>query len=198
MENLWNQLRLSAAQYASQAAQSPVSPDGIRVPVRDGALGIYVGGPTADPLPPCPAGAALGAPLIASARYQGGWIIMELTGQFYSAAVEAVRLWLPPAPDDLHRHPLNRMLALARKGGSGCPDSAPVQRAMLTVLALADPCAPASPAHRLRQAERALEKMLLGVPPAKRPALADACGPMADAAARILYDFTTKHPIKGD
>ena len=66
------------------------------------------------------------------------------------------------------------------------------------MLALADPGAPASPAHRLHQAERALEEMLLGQPPAQRPALASVCGHLGDAAARILYDFCMKHPMKGD
>ena len=93
---------------------------------------------------------------------------------------------LPPASHDCGQHAVNRLRAMARRGGTDCPPEPAVQRALLLAL-----CATRSPAARA-QAERALLSLAHGTPPRERPALLARCGGVADAAARILFALETE------
>lgn len=116
-------------------------------------------------------------------RTKNRWLLFDLSDEWYAAAADALIAALPPAAADCGSHALNRMRALARRGGAGCPPYAPVQRALLlTLLLLPD----ATPRQRA-QAERALLTMAHGLPPRERAALLGGCGAVGEAAARVLY-----------
>ena len=130
--------------------------------------------------------AVFGAPPVRGVRAQRGWLLFDLTDAFYSAAVRHVCAVLPPASHDCGQHAVNRLRAMARRGGTDCPPEPAVQRALLLAL-----CATRSPAARA-QAERALLSLAHGTPPRERPALLARCGGVADAAARILFALETE------
>ncbi len=115
-------------------------------------------------------------------RMENRWLLFDLSDEWYAAAADALIAALPPAAADCGSHALNRMRALARRGGAGCPPYPPVQRALLLTLLL-----PEGGPHRRAQAERALLTMAHGLPPRERTALLNGCGAVGEAAARMLY-----------
>ncbi len=123
---------------------------------------------------------------VSNVKARNGWLLFTLSDAFYTAAVWHVRRSLPAPVGDGDCHALNQMIAMARAGGDGCPADAHVQRAWLLTL-----CCTESGAALFR-AKTALSAMTLHVPPAERAALTRACGGVADAAARILYDSITQ------
>ena len=116
-------------------------------------------------------------------RMENRWLLFDLSDEWYAAAADALIAALPPAAADCGSHALNRMRALARRGGAGCPPYPPVQRALLLTLLLLPEGAP----HRRAQAERALLTMAHGLTPRERTALLNGCGAVGEAAARVLY-----------
>jgi hypothetical protein len=123
---------------------------------------------------------AFGAPFVSSCRTVGGWLLVDFFDAFYDMLVERVRASLPAASGATVNHAVNKLQSLARHGGTGCPRVPSLQRALL--LALAAQKSPGAYA----QACCACETMLHAVPPRDRPALADRCGALADALARLL------------
>lgn len=178
-----------------------VAPSAVHIPARDAAassavaisrgldaeaLCVRLGSARGAAFPP-----VFGVAPIRAVRARNGWLLFDLTDALYTAAVRHVLSALPPAAGDCGKHTLNRMLALARRGGTSCPAIPAVQRALLLALG-----APISPAARA-QAERALLSMAHGLPPRERPALLARCGGVGDAAARILYAVETTAAIQG-
>lgn len=169
----------------------PVLPSTVHIPAREAAassavaisrgldaetLCVRLGSARAAAFDP-----VFGVAPVGAVRAQNGWLLFDLTDAFYTAAVRHVLSVLPPAADDCGKHALNRMLALARRGGTSCPAIPAVQRALLLALGAAG-----SPAARA-QTERALLSMAHGLSPRERPMLLSRCGGVGDAAARILY-----------
>lgn len=190
-ESLYMPLCSAIAAGLSHVLGEAVPPSAVHIPARDAAASSAVAisrGLDAEAL--CvrlgsAAGAAFGPVFgvkpVQAVRAQNGWLLFDLTDAFYAAAVWHVLDTFPPAAGDCGKHTLNRMRALARRGGTGCPAVPEVQRALLLTLG-----APLSAAARA-QAERALLTMSHGVPQRERPALLARCGGVAEAAARILY-----------
>ena len=70
----------------------------------------------ADAFPP-----VLGVPIVERMRLDGGFLLLFFQNAFYDALVSYIRTALPKPENDCERLALNRMMALSRKGGSGCP-----------------------------------------------------------------------------
>ena len=173
---------LYASIGAGAASAAGVSPADltIKIPARAFDAGCYIGSltavPTLEAFPP-----VLGVCPVQAARIQSGWLYCALSPAFCTALVRHTLVSLPAPGSDLRCYALNRMLALSRHGGTGCPDAPPIRRALLLTL-----CAGDSRAALLR-AENALLSMLRSVPPASRAALSDRCGEVAAACARLLF-----------
>lgn len=128
-------------------------------------------------------GAVLGAPLVLRTELDGSYLLLHFTGAFYDALVAHIRASLPAAADDRGRLALNRMLALARKAGEGCPDDPAAKRLLWQLVCLYE-----RPGG-IADAERAATAYLTQLPPRERQRLAGQSGALADAAARILFQF---------
>lgn len=137
-----------------------------RLPVREFSANIF---------PP-----AFGTPFVSSCRTVGGWLLIDFYDSFYDILVERVRAVLPAADTGTESHAVNKLNALARHGGSGCPHIFSLQRALL--LALTAQKSPGAYAI----AYRACETMLHSVPPRERPALLEQSGALGDALSRLL------------
>ena len=184
-------LQSALADGLSRAAGRVVPPSDIHMPARAAAAGspaaIRLGldaARLADELSETlPFPEVFGVQPVARVRAENRWLLFDLSDAWYAAAAGALIAALPPAEDDCGSHALNRMRALARRGGAGCPACAPVQRALfLTMLLLPDGAPP-----RRAEAERALLSMAHGLPPRERAGLLSGCGAVGEAAARVLY-----------
>lgn len=164
-----------------------VQPEAVRIPARGADCGVYA--PDL-PLPsPEAFGTLFGEPLAAQVRAQSGWLLLTFTGAFCDACVERVCEALPLPKSDGGSLALNRMLALSRQGGAGCPDVPAVRRAFFMLLGAA--AGRVSPA----EAARAFTRMLLPLPCMQRQRVRRLCGRMAGASAR-LYALTLNARIR--
>lgn len=136
---------------------------------------------------------AYGEPLIDSIFCSRGHLCFVLTKRFYNAAVKRVIASYPlppliPNPSGAAQYACDRMLMLARKSGSGCPDNPPARRALW--LAFGIPEAAGCPRRlrsRLNEAAEALLAFPRSVAPRMRPHLANESGEAAGCAARLLW-----------
>lgn len=126
--------------------------------------------------------------MIESRKIVNGWLLMEFSSAFYDALTERVNAVLPPPLSDGGRHAVNRMLALARHGGTGCPDVSSLQRALLLCV-----CAGKSRAS-LFHAERTAITMFHSIDPKERPALLEQSGALGSACARLLFYAAEEQP----
>jgi hypothetical protein len=171
---------LSAALGSSLGA--PFSGRSVRMPARQADASAHLPrGADAAPALCADYGSLYGAPLVRRVRLVSGWLLFDFTGAFFGALVSRVNAALPLPADDGGLHAVNRMLALARHGGEGCPDSPVLRRALLEAV-----CAGESPAARSR-ADRAAETLFHSFPPRERPSRMQECGALGGALARLLY-----------
>lgn len=177
-----NEIRFSLAEAASGAFSCRFDGARVHLPARHAAASLRL--PNGSPDSPARAISArlYGAELVESCRVVNGWLLFELTREFYGALTEHVNAELPPPASDLGRYAINRMLVLARHEGTGCPNIAALQRALLLCV-----CAGKS-RSALEQAERAICSMFHSVPPKERPALFEQSGALGKACARMLSD----------
>lgn len=154
---------------------------GVRLPSKNSAASVHL--PlrsttrsfSADRFP-----SVFGAPLVSDTRALGGWLLIDFCDSFYDALVGRVLAELPAVSGETEIHVINKLLSLARHGGSGCPRIPSLQRALL--LALAAQRRPGA----FSLACRACETMLYPVPARERPALIAQCGELADSLVRLL------------
>lgn len=167
--------RLSLARCVSVRAAR------LHLPARNAHASIHLL-PGAEVFIPAPTdfGLLLGAPLVASVRVVNGWLLIDFTPAFFSALVEEINRTLPAPTNVLDTHAQNRMYALSRHAGEGCPDIPAFHRALIAALVAHE-----SPASYLR-AERAAEALLRSIPPRERPALLPRCGALGNALLRLL------------
>jgi hypothetical protein len=125
-------------------------------------------------------GSLYGAPLVSSIRLHNGWLLFSFSEELFDALVGQINASLPLPADDGGEHALNRLLALGRHDGEGCPPLPAFRRALLEAVS-----ADQSPAA-YRRAIRAAETLFHSIPPRERPALLDHCGAYARALARLL------------
>ncbi len=122
-----------------------------------------------------------GAPLVAGVQVVNGWLLFQFSAAFYSALVSRINADLPLPAEDGGEHVINRMLALARHEGDGCPDLPAMHRALLFGIA-----AYQSSAAR-KKAVQAAESLFSSVSPRERPALLSRSGALGGALARLLF-----------
>ena len=128
-------------------------------------------------------GALYGAPLMNQVRVVNGWLLFDFSPAFCSALVDEINRTLP-APDATNEtHAQNRMRALARHAGTGCPDVPAFHHAL--VLSLVAHESPAA----YRRAERAALTLFHTIAPQDRPALLSRCGALGGALWRLLHHF---------
>ena len=149
----------------------------VRIPARHAACSVYLPEPVV--LSPEAFPELLGVPAVREAVWQKQWLLVSFTDVFYDACVCETAASLPLPADDRGSHALNRMLALARQGGAGCPDIEGVRRALWLLLGAAYGYTNAN------AAARAWTRMLYALPVRARMEARRTCGPMADASARL-------------
>ncbi len=137
-----------------------------------------------------PAPRLFGAPLIQEAYLSGGHACFLFTEAAYGAIMAHIiaGTQIPPLPDPARGeadYAVARMLMLARKGGEGCPADKRTREALWLAMGILDAGGARREARRLRAA-RAFTGLLRGRPPQERWQLAQALGPAADCAARLL------------
>ena len=125
-------------------------------------------------------GSLYGAPLLAGIREVNGWLLLDFSPAFFDALVQRINASIPLPPEDGGDYALNRMLALARHGGSGCPDHPAFHRALLLGIAAFE-----SRAAAFRAAQAAVA-LFRAVPPRLRPELLSRSGALGSALARLL------------
>jgi len=118
--------------------------------------------------------------LVKAVREVNGWLLFDFSPAFFSALVDEINA-SPSAPDaNGETHAENRMRALARHSGLGCPDIPAFHRAIIeAVVAHESPAA-------YRRAERAALSLFHTIPPRERPALFPHCGALGGAILRLL------------
>ncbi len=130
---------------------------------------------------PADIGALYGVPLVEQIRIVNGWQLFTFSGAFFDALTARVNEKLPLPAHDGGVYAVNRMLALARHGGSGCPDLPAARRALLLAVS----------AHESRAAyRRATQAALMlfhNVPTRERGALLSESGSLGGALARLLF-----------
>ncbi len=125
-------------------------------------------------------GSLYGAPLVKSIRVENGWLLFEFSAAFYSALVQRVNETIPIPINDDGSHAVNRMLSLARHGGSGCPDHFSFHRALLLGVLAHN----SDSAHV--KAQRAAESLFRTISLRDQCALLPDCGALGSALARLL------------
>ena len=120
-------------------------------------------------------------PEVAGIREKNGWLLMDLSPQFYDSAVRSLAETEGRVVTETYCYQKMRMLT--RYPGKGCPCNRDVQRALLLALVASEE---PSGAH-LEQAERALLTMAYPTEPEKRTELLSCCGDVARAAINLLY-----------
>jgi len=134
----------------------------------------------AEPLLSLDFGTLYGAPLVEKTRIVNGWLLFDFSAAFFSALTDKILLTLP-APDIAGETLAeNRMRALSRHGGTGCPDIPAFHRTLVLALTAHESLA------AYRRAERAALSLLHTIPPRDRPAVLSACGSLGGALLRLL------------
>lgn len=130
---------------------------------------------------PADFGQLYGAPLVEQIRVVNGWLLFTFSRAFFNALTARVNETLPLPSQDGGVYAVNRMLALARHGPSGCPDFPAARRALLLSVT----------AHESRAAYRRTEQTTLtlfhSIPPRERGALLPKSGALGGALARLLF-----------
>ena len=177
-QTIAGELRQAISEAASRACGAALSANAVCVPARQALASLRL--PEDAVLRREVQGAFCGASLLKEARLVNGWLLFAFSDALFDAlAAEPLRR-LPPAADPLHSHAVNRLLALARHGGTGCPRVPSLQKALfLCAFAVESPAA-------YRRAELAVETMFHPVPARERPAILAGCGAFGDACARLL------------
>jgi hypothetical protein len=175
-------IRGSLAGSVGRALGAAVGAETIRLPSRASDASLRPPRGT----DPCAAlsadfGSLWGAPLVETVRAVNGWLLFGFTPAFYDALVSQVNASLPLPEEDGGVYAVNRMLALARHTGGGCPNLTAARRALLLAVS-----AHRSPAAYQR-ALRAAETLFSSVPPRDRPALLSRSGALGGALARLLF-----------
>ena len=129
-------------------------------------------------------GSLYGAPLVETLRVVSGWLLFDFSPRFFSALTQAI-LAADPAPDTAgnqpETHAENRMRALSRHPGSGCPDHPAFHRALILALVAHESDA------AYQRAQMAAETLFHTIPPRDRGALFSRCGALGGALWRLLY-----------
>jgi len=128
----------------------------------------------------CDYGSLYGAPLVSQVRLVNGWLLFDFSPDFFCALVERVNQTLPLPSSDAGNHAINRMLALARHSGSGCPPFDCFHRALLLAVSAKGSRA------AFQKAERAAKTLFHTIPPKNRAPLFPSCGALGGALARLL------------
>ena len=129
---------------------------------------------------PCDYGSLYGAPLVSQVRLLNGWLLFDFSPDFFYALVERVNETLPLPSSDEGNHAINRMLALARHSGSGCPALPGFHRTLILAVAAKGSRA------AYQKAELATEVLFHSVSPKDRALLFPSCGALGGALARLL------------
>jgi hypothetical protein len=166
----------------AEALGAQIAPARIHLPARDAHASIRPPQDTdTSALTAQDFGELYGAPMVSELRAVNGWLLFDFSNAFFSALVGRICAELPAPEHEEETHAQNRMRALARHTGSGCPDDPAFERALLLALT----------AHKSRaafqKAEQAAEALFHKIPPRERAELFSECGAYARAILRLLH-----------
>ena len=184
---LENEISPVLAQGLSKALRAPYSASSIRLPAkRSDASAHLPHGAAAAPALCASYGSLYGAPLVERVRLVNGWLLFDFSDEFYQALVERINAALPLPPGDGSNHAVNRMLALARHEGIGCPNGSAFRRSLLEAIVAEQSLA------AYRRAVRSAETLFHEIPPRERPAVLCQSGALGGALARLLFAAGSK------
>ncbi|MPM34495.1 hypothetical protein SDC9_81078 [bioreactor metagenome] len=176
-----NDMKAALAKALDHAPGFPVDAQKIRLPAR-AAHASYRPPQDVSPDAACPShyGSLYGVPWVDRVRLVNGWMLFDFSPVFFSALVERINQTLPLPSSDEGSHGINRMLALARHSGSGCPDIPAFHRTLILAVAAVNSRA------AYRRADLAVESLFHSIPPKERCLLLPSCGSLGGALARLL------------
>ncbi|MCE5190040.1 MAG: hypothetical protein LLF75_12790 [Eubacteriales bacterium] len=175
------EIRTQIAAALSGALGVAVETRSVRLPARQSDAGVSIPhGCDGARAQRADFGSLWGAPLVSSVHPFNGWLLFTFSDAFFDSLVARINASLPLPENDGGSRAVNRMLALGRHGGEGCPSVPALKRALLEALQ-----AGRSPAA-YRRAARAVETMFHTVPPRERPAILPRSGALGNALARLL------------
>jgi hypothetical protein len=175
-----SEIRAQILRVLGSAAQLPPAVR-VHLPARDAHASIRLpAGTSAQAVLALDFGSLYGATLVDSLRVVNDWLLIDFSPAFFSALADEVNRTLP-APDRANETlAQNRMYALSRHEGSGCPDHPAFHRALICALV----------AHQSKaayaRAETAALTLFHSIPLRERPALLSRCGALGGAMLRLL------------
>lgn len=176
-----SEIRAQLIRVLGAALRQPPEPAQIHLPARDAHASFRPPqGSDAIALVTLDFGFLYGAPLLDSIRVVNGWLLFDFSPAFCSALVDCINRTLPEPTSEDETHAENRMRALARHSGEGCPDLPAFRRALVLALVAGE-----SPAA-YRRAERAALTLFHTIPARDRGALLTRCGALGGALWRLL------------
>lgn len=153
----------------------------IRLPARMAHASFHPPqGADADRLATLDFGSLYGAPLVMAVRVVNDWLLFDFSPAFFAALTDEIcrSRHTPDLSGETHAE--NRMRALSRHDGAGCPDEPAFHRALIeAVVAHESPAA-------YRRAERAALTLFHTIAPRERSALFSCCGALGGAIWRLL------------
>ena len=130
-----SEIRAQLIRVLGAALRQPPEPAQIRLPARDAHASFRPPqGSDAITLVTLDFGFLYGAPLLDSVRVVNGWLLFDFSPAFCSALVDCINRTLPEPTSEDETHAENRMRALARHSGEGCPDLTAFRRALVLAL----------------------------------------------------------------
>ena len=176
-----SEIRARIAETLGTALENPIPARSIHLPARNAHASVHPPqGKSTESLLRCDYGSLYGATLVESVRVVNGWLLLDFSPAFFSALVEEIDRSLPAPDTSGETHAQNRMRALSRHEGTGCPEIPSFKSALLLALTAHESAA------AYRRAERAALKLFHDIPVRERPALFRQCGAFGGAILRLL------------
>ena len=186
-----SEIRARLVETLGGALEQPLKARSIHMPARDAHASVHPSqGENTTNLLALDYGLLYGARLVETAREVNGWLLLDFSPAFFSALVEQINASMPLPDESRETHAQNRMRALSRQGGTGCPKIPSFYRALLLALRAQESAA------AYQKAERAALTLFHEIPPRERPALLGQCGGFGGALLRLLNPETnTAHVL---
>ncbi len=185
-----SEIRARIAETLGTALENPLPARSIHLPARNAHASVHPQRDgKIDRLLALDYSSLYGAKLVETTRVVNGWLLLDFTPAFFSALVDEINSSLPAPDASGETHAQNRMQALSRHGGMGCPEIPSFYRALILALTAHESTA------AYQKAERAALTLFHETPARDRPALLRQCGPFGGALLRLLNAVSSNAPV---